>query len=271
MTLIRLTAARMRKLKDWFSGRRSTSVGNLKRRRIDLGRAIPSYPIYVIGDVHGCLKELKNAEAQIAADINSTERAGPIVLLGDYVDRGPSSSQVLEYLIRPSEFGLKRLPLCGNHDDIFLKFLNEPELYSEWLGLGGEQTLMSYGIDLHHLGVRQKYRNAKLSELLTEAVPDSHRQFLADLPICLKIADLFFVHAGIRPGVPLDEQDDEDMLWIRDPFLSEGPKLPVLVVHGHTPHPSLNLGPGRIGIDTGAYYTGNLTVLKIDGGRATVL
>jgi serine/threonine protein phosphatase 1 len=261
----------MRKLKDWFSGRRAGSIGSPKRRRIDLGSATPSYPIYVIGDVHGCLKELKNAEAQIAVDISSSQRPGPVVLLGDYVDRGPSSSQVLEHLIRPSELGLKRLPLCGNHDDIFLKFLNEPELYAEWLGLGGEQTLISYGIDLHHLNLRQKNRSAKLGELLAEAVPDNHRQFLADLPICLKISNLFFVHAGIKPGIPLDEQDDEDMLWIRAPFLSEGPKLPILVVHGHTPHTSTDLGPGRIGIDTGAYYTGKLTVLKIDGGKATVL
>ncbi|WP_105386095.1 metallophosphoesterase family protein [Neorhizobium alkalisoli] len=261
----------MRKLTEWFSRRGLKYAPVPRRRRIDLGTLPPSYPIYVIGDIHGCLKELKAAEEQVAADILATERSGPVVLLGDYVDRGPSSSHVLEYLIRPSELGLKRLPLCGNHDDIFLKFLKEPELYSEWLGLGGEQTLISYGIDLHHLGVRQKARNAKLGELLAEVVPESHRQFLADLPISLKIGNLFFVHAGIKPGVPLDEQEDEDMMWIREPFLAEGPKLPFMVVHGHTPHPTPSLGPGRIGIDTGAYYTGKLTVLKIDGGRATFL
>ncbi|WP_117194056.1 metallophosphoesterase family protein [Rhizobium terrae] len=261
----------MRKLIDWFSGRRATSTSGSRRRRIDLGTSAPSYPIYIVGDVHGCLKELKNAEAKIAADINSSGRAGLVVLLGDYVDRGPSSSQVLDHLIRPSDLGLKRLPLCGNHDDVFLKFLTEPDLYTEWLGLGGEQTLISYGIDFHHLGARQKSRMARLRELLGEAVPENHRQFLSELPICLKIGNLFFVHAGIKPGIPLDEQDDEDLLWIREPFLAEGPKLPLLVVHGHTPQPNPDPGPSRIGIDTGAYYTGNLTVLKIDGGRTTVL
>ncbi|MBP1843497.1 serine/threonine protein phosphatase 1 [Rhizobium petrolearium] len=261
----------MRKFIDWFSRRGAESPSSPKRRRIDLGSTSPSYPIYVIGDVHGCVDELKAAETRIIADMQATKRTGLVILLGDYVDRGPSSRHVLEHLIRPSELGLKRLPLCGNHDDIFAKFLREPELYSDWLSLGGEQTLISYGIDLHHLRARGRGRSAELSDLLAEAIPASHRQFLADLPVCLSIGELLFVHAGIRPGIPLDEQHDEDMLWIREPFLTEGPRLPLLVVHGHTPQPDLDLGPGRIGIDTGAYYTGKLTILKIDEGRATVL
>lgn len=238
---------------------------------MDLGPIPPTYPIYAIGDVHGCIDELKAAERQIAADIRATGRAGLVILLGDYVDRGPSSRHVLEHLIKPSEFDLKRIPLCGNHDDIFCKFLGKPDLYSEWLGLGGEQTLISYGIDLHRLNSRRKGRTTKLSTLLEEVVPASHRQFLADLPVYLKIGELVFVHAGLKPGVPLDEQNDEDMLWIREPFLSEGPRLPLLVIHGHTPRSDPDFGPGRIGIDTGAYYSGRLTVLKIDQGRASVL
>ncbi|MFB9951060.1 metallophosphoesterase family protein [Rhizobium puerariae] len=261
----------MRKLTDWLSRLRPARTPPPSRRRIDFGSSPPSYPIYVIGDVHGCINELKDAEARIAADIEATGRIGLVLLLGDYVDRGPGSRQVLEHLIRPSELGLKRIPLCGNHDDIFSKFLKEPDLYSEWLGLGGEQTLISYGIDLHHLGARQKSRGARLVELLSEAVPASHAQFLAELPVCLKVGDLFFVHAGIRPGIPLEDQKDEDLLWIREPFLAKGPQLPLLVVHGHTPKPQPDRGPGRIGIDTGAYYTGSLAVLKIDAGRVTIL
>ncbi|SMF51039.1 serine/threonine protein phosphatase 1 [Xaviernesmea oryzae] len=261
----------MRKLTDWLSRRRPNQVPEPRRRRIDLGPNPPGYPIYVIGDVHGCINELKDAEARIAADIQATERSGLVILLGDYIDRGPSSRHVLEHLIRPSELGLKRLPLCGNHDDVFSRFLREPELYTEWLGLGGEQTLISYGIDLQHLSSRQKGRGAKLGELLTEAVPISHRQFLFELPICLKIGDMLFVHAGVRPGIPLDEQDDEDLLWIREPFLTSGPQIPLLVVHGHTPTAEPDIGPGRIGIDTGAYYTGRLSVLKMDGGQAAIL
>jgi len=261
----------MGKLIDWFSGRRQEPPPQTKRRRIDLGAAAPAYPIYVIGDVHGCLDELKAAEARIKADMDATANQGLVVLLGDYIDRGPRSRHVIDHLIKPSELGLKRLPLCGNHDDVFLRYLEEPRLYAEWLGLGGEQTLISYGIDLHHVGTRRKGKGPQLEDLLAEAVPASHRRFLAELPICLKVGGLLFVHAGIKPGVPLEEQADEDMLWIREPFLAEGPKLPLLVVHGHTPKPEPDLGPGRIGIDTGAYYTGKLAVLKIEGGRATVL
>jgi serine/threonine protein phosphatase 1 len=262
----------MRRLIGWLSKNKPTQEPALSRRRIDLGEFAPPYPIYAIGDVHGCLDHLKRAETKIADDIKDTGRPGPIVLLGDYVDRGPASSKVLDHLIKPSELGLRRVPLCGNHDDIFGKFIKEPDLNLDWLALGGEQTLISYGIDLHHIGVRQRGKNGKLKELLAEAVPPSHRQFLADLPISLKVGDFLFVHAGIVPGVTLEDQKDEDMLWIRAPFLAEGPKLPPLtVIHGHTPQTNPDIGPNRIGIDTGAFYSGKLTVLKIEDGETSFL
>ncbi len=260
----------MRTITDWLSRRRPSSEPILGRRRIDLGSSPPSYPIYVIGDIHGCINELKSAEARIAADMTACGRKGMIILLGDYIDRGPASRLVIDHLVRPSELGLKRIALCGNHDDTFHKFLKAPERHSEWLGWGGEQTLISYGIDLSHL-LSMKSRPTALRDVLVEAVPASHRQFLAELPVCLRIGDLFFVHAGIKPGIPLDMQEDQDMLWIREPFLTEGPMMPLLVIHGHTPQPEADVGPGRIGIDTGAFFTGKLTVLKIDEGRASVL
>ncbi len=261
----------MRNLKDWFSRRRRAEPVRPRRRRIDLGQNPPPYPIYAIGDVHGCLDELRDAEARIAHDMAVNHRPGMVVLLGDYVDRGPASAHVLEHLIRPSEHGLRRIPLCGNHDDIFSKFVDDPERYSEWLGMGGEQTLLSYGLDPYGLGTRGKRQRAKLGDLLLETVPVPHRKFLANLPVSLTVGKLVFVHAGLRPGIPLLQQSDEDMLWIREAFLATGPQLPLLVVHGHTPHPEPDLGPGRIGIDTGAYYSGRLTVLKIDGGRFSFL
>ncbi len=255
----------MRKLIGWMKGRPTGQPSPPSRRRIDLGDEPATYPIYAIGDVHGCLSELQQAEARIAEDIAKTGRPGLIVLLGDYVDRGPSSYQVIEHLQKPSELGLRRLALCGNHDDIFSKFIDEPELYTDWLSLGGEQTLMSYGIDIHHLTTRRKGRLTDLKDVLAGAIPASHRQFLASLPICLKVGNIVFVHAGLRPRVALDKQNDEDLMWIREPFLSQGPGQALLVVHGHTPQPTPDISMGRIGIDTGAYYTGNLTVLKIDG------
>ncbi|WJH39645.1 serine/threonine protein phosphatase [Aliirhizobium terrae] len=255
----------MRKIIGWMKRSQTVQAAAPSRRRIDLGDEPATYPIYAIGDVHGCLRELQDAEARIAHDVRRTGRPGLVVMLGDYVDRGPSSCQVVEHLLTPSELGLRRLALCGNHDDVFSKFIEEPDLYMDWLGLGGEQTLMSYGIDLRHLTVKRKSRSGDLKELLAEAIPASHREFLSHLPICLKIGNIVFVHAGLRPRLPLADQHDEDLMWIRDPFLTEGSGLPIIVVHGHTPQPEPSLGPGRIGIDTGAYYTGNLTVLKIDG------
>jgi serine/threonine protein phosphatase 1 len=253
----------MRKLLGWAKRRQADHVLAPSRRRIDLGDETATYPIYAIGDVHGCLQELHDAERRIAEDIRRSGRSGLVVLLGDYVDRGPSSSQVIDHLLTPSELGLRRLALCGNHDDVFSKFIEEPALYQEWLGLGGDQTLMSYGIDVHHLKLHR--RPEGLRDYMAEAIPLQHREFLSNLPISLKVGNVIFVHAGLRPKVALPEQDDEDLMWIREPFLTEGPGRAVLVVHGHTPHPEPSLGPGRIGIDTGAYYTGRLTVLKIDG------
>ena len=259
------------KLATWLSGRNTPQDQIAGRRRIDLGAAPPRYPIYAIGDIHGCLKELKDAEVRIAEDIRSTGKVGLVVLLGDFVDRGPSSRQVLDHLIAPSELGLRRLPLCGNHDELFLNLLDDPKLYPEFLKFGGEQTLLSYGIDIAYLSSQRTIKPAALGDILHEAIPLSHRHFLQSLPIYLKIGPLMFVHAGIMPGVAPEDQTDQDMMWIREPFLSKGPEQPFVVVHGHTPVAEPSFGTRRIGIDTGAYYSGKLTVLKLSGSRATVL
>ncbi|TDK36983.1 serine/threonine protein phosphatase [Rhizobium deserti] len=262
----------MRRLTGWLWRNAPPPEPAPLRRRIDLGEKAPGFPIYAIGDVHGCLDHLLRAEERIAADIRATGRRGPVIFLGDYVDRGPASAQVIDHLIAPSPYGLKRVCLCGNHDDIFSAFIPDPDRHLEWLALGGEQTLMSYGIDIHHVGIRPKGRNGKLKEMLAHAVPQAHRDFLLNLPVSLKIGSLLFVHAGIRPGVALNRQDNEDMIWIREPFLTEGPRLPsLLVIHGHTPSTDASFGAQRIGIDTGAFYSGKLTVLKIEDGLASVL
>lgn len=255
----------MKKIINWMTRRPDAPFSIPSRRRIDLGDEPATYPIYAIGDVHGCIKELQAAEIRIAEDIRQTGRAGLVVFLGDYIDRGPASFQVVEHLLRPSDLGLRRLALCGNHDDVFSKFIAEPQRYMDWLDLGGEQTLMSYGIDVGHLNLRQKSKSGDLKRLLADAVPASHVEFLAHLPILLKVGDLVFVHAGLRPRVQISEQEDEDLMWIREPFLAQGPGWAITVVHGHTPSNEPSIGPGRIGIDTGAFYTGKLTVLKIDG------
>ncbi|AYD00555.1 metallophosphoesterase family protein [Neorhizobium sp. NCHU2750] len=252
----------MRNLMGWVKRRQEVLVPAPLRRRLDLGDARPLFAIYAIGDVHGCLKELKDAEERIARDMDQLGRSGLVVLLGDYIDRGPMSAQVIEHLLTPSDFGFRRLALCGNHDDIFIKFLAAPEQYMQWLELGGQQTLSSYGIDPHQLDFSKRGRD-KLQQIFAANVPPRHLDFLSNLPISLKVGDFLFVHAGLRPKVMLDEQTDEDLMWIREPFLSSGWGGPGLVIHGHTPQPQPSFGPGRIGIDTGAFYTGNLTVLKL--------
>lgn len=240
------------------------------RQRIDLGQAHPPYTIYAVGDVHGCLVELRRAEQRILADIAQERRPGLLILLGDYVDRGPQSAGVLDYLGAASNGGLRRLALCGNHDSAFLKFIRTPQTSMEWLEYGGKETLLSYGINSEQILQRRRGK-AVLKEAVSRLVPSAHITFLENLPISVRIANFLFVHAGIRPGVPIEEQVDEDFLWIREPFLTEGPKLPFTVVHGHTVAYEPVFSEGRIGIDTAAYMTGRLSVLKIINGRANIL
>jgi serine/threonine protein phosphatase 1 len=262
----------MRKMISWLTQRTVPTQQERRRRRIDLGGEPLPYPVYAIGDVHGCLDLLKKAEAVIVDDMKRLGRPGLVVLLGDYVDRGPASAQVLEYLSTHSAAGLKRVTLCGNHDDLFLRFLDRPEAHMHWLEMGGDKTLASYGVDLQHLNLRQKRNGVSLSHVLNDAIPETHRSLLREMPVSLRAGNVLFVHAGIAPAVPIEEQRDEDMMWIRGAFLKQGPELPpLIVVHGHTPQENADFGIGRIGIDTGAVYSGKLTVLRVDGQEISIL
>ncbi|MGE7370630.1 metallophosphoesterase family protein [Neorhizobium sp. NPDC001467] len=241
------------------------------RRRFRLGEPGSDYPLYAIGDVHGCLDQLLDAERRIRADARQYEKQGLTILLGDYVDRGPRSAAVLEHLARPADKTLKRVPLCGNHDDVFLQFLRNPGQIDKWLEFGGRQTLLSYGMDAEHLVSRSGGDATLMRTMLREIVPAHHVEFLESLPVLLEVGDYVFVHAGLRPEIPMEEQRDEDLMWIRQPFLSKGPMLPKIVIHGHTPVDKPQFMAGRIGIDTGAYYSGHLAVLKIIDGKASIL
>ena len=241
------------------------------RRRIHLADHPSLYPIYAIGDVHGCLDQLIDAEARILQDLASTGNKGLIILLGDYVDRGSNSAGVLAHLRQPCDPRVKRIALCGNHDDTLSSLLEHPEKIDAWIAAGGRATLMSYGMDIDYLTSRSSLPNARLSHLISEAIPEADLSFLKSLPLSVQIGRHLFVHAGIRPGVDIDLQSDEDMMWIREPFISRGPGLDLVVVHGHTASRQPSKGPNRIGIDTKAYATGILTVLKIDGNSATIL
>ncbi len=244
----------------------------IRRRRIDLGEALPPYTLYAIGDVHGCLDELLSAEERIREDILASETPGLVIYLGDYVDRGRQSAGVLNHLSGLNQDKrMRRLPLCGNHDSIFAAFARDPMNHLDWLDFGGRQTMLSYGIDIDELLTRGRGRPEEVARVLSQAIPARHLSLIEILPISLRVGPYLFVHAGVRPGVPLQEQTDEDMLWIREPFLATGPQLPLTVIHGHSPVSEPDFGPSRIGIDTGAYLSGKLSVLKIADGVPSLL
>lgn len=219
---------------------------------------------YAIGDVHGCLDKLQALEAAIVADAADCDGLKLLVFLGDYVDRGPDSAGVLAHLVQPPPPGFQRVCLRGNHDDFLLRVLRRPEVASHWLELGGRETLLSYGYDLEHLSTIDRRGTMAVVEQFVAEFPAAHRAFLERLPVLLATASYVFVHAGLRPGLPLDAQADNDMLWIRDEFIHhDGPPFSRPVVHGHTPTVRPVLSRYRIGVDTGACMGGSLTAVRL--------
>jgi serine/threonine protein phosphatase 1 len=241
----------------------------MSRHRLIVGR--DEYDeIFAVGDVHGHLDLLLGAEERMRENSKPGGRK-LIIMLGDYIDRGPHSYGVIEHLIAAPPAGFDRICLTGNHEAIMLAFLAGIEGNGAWLDWGGKETVASYGVDPY------KYLDIDgtghtLRTVLNDVLPQSHLDFMGSLPICVSSAPYLFTHAGVVPGKPLADQADEDLFWIREPFLTLGPQLPGLtVVHGHTPSLEPTFAEGRIGIDTGAYKTGRLTVLKIAGETAEII
>lgn len=219
--------------------------------------------IYAFGDIHGRVDLLYNMFTVIDADLARSPVDRPIeVFLGDYIDRGPHSSQTLDLLIERSR-SRETVFLRGNHEAYFLEVLRDPSKIGDWRQFGGLQTLMSYGLNppLNPTAAEQ----TDLVNALLESMPTSHLPFLRGLKSSFTCGDFFFVHAGVRPGIPLREQQDEDLLWIRNEFLQSDENFGKFIVHGHTPVAAPDIRPNRINIDTGAYATGNLTLLTIQG------
>jgi serine/threonine protein phosphatase 1 len=218
--------------------------------------------VYAIADVHGRADLLDQLLLRIDADLAAHPVARPVqVFLGDYIDRGPASREVIDRLIERS-----RMPgtvyLQGNHEIFVADFLNDPTVFDEWRQYGAFPTLLSYGLK-PSLPVDPN-EETKLSQALGQALPDSHRNFLASLALSFTCGDFFFVHAGVRPGIPLRTQNAQDLMWIREDFLGHEGDFGKVVVHGHTPVPHPDIRLNRINIDTGAYATGRLTCLVIE-------
>lgn len=229
-------------------------------RRERLQASVRPVLVYAIGDVHGCLAELRQLEQLVEADAAGVSGEKWIVMLGDYVDRGPQSAQVIEHLLGPAPKGFRRFALAGNHEQMLLDFLDAPNDSAEWLAYGGVETLASYGVDASSGGGRP----AALARSLEAQMPRSHLEWLRQLPISLEIPGFIFVHAGVRPGRALAEQDDRDLLWIREPFLGVPTDNGTIVVHGHTPEVEPVRLAWRVGVDTAAFATGRLTSACID-------
>lgn len=223
----------------------------------------PGRRIYAIGDIHGCAEQLRTLHARIAGDLAARPIPNPLLIhIGDYVDRGPDSAAVIGLLSAgPPIPGLPTINLLGNHEHTMLEALDgERAAGTDWLYQGGRPTLESYGVDPE--GPREAW---------TEAVPASHRTWLQHLTLWHREGGYLFVHAGIRPGIPLEEQSIADLLRIRQPFLYTDQPLGAVVVHGHTPERRVTIRHNRIGIDTGAVFGGPLTCLVLEGDAYGVI
>ncbi|KQS80575.1 hypothetical protein ASG25_03055 [Rhizobium sp. Leaf384] len=252
--------------------RRRTRPGPTMRRHIDLTALDPrGLRLYVIPDVHGCIDALLAAEDRILHDMGGDETPSLLIYLGDYVDRGPQSARVLDHLISTTLAGTRRITLCGNHDDLFLRAITGRMAPLGWIDIGGRETLKSYGLT-SELVTKLARCPREFAAVIGQFIPASHITFLASLPVTVRIGkSLLFVHAGILPGRPLEYQKEEHLMWIREPFLSTGPRLPLTVVHGHTIVPVPIFVNNRIGLDTGAYLYGRLAILKMTRDGIVVL
>lgn len=216
--------------------------------------------IYAIGDVHGCIEQLVALEAKIATDGLDIEGEKWLVTVGDHVDRGPSSQAVIEHVMGPAPAGFRRFALLGNHEQMMLDFFDNPAAHAYWLEEGGSETLASYGIALDYPPLRA---HEPVRQLIAERFPADHRAFLDALPIYLSLPGWLFVHAGIRPGLPLSAQTDEDLIWIRKPFLTSQLTGGLRVVHGHTPGADIVVTPHRIDVDTHCFRSGTLSAVRV--------
>ncbi|MBL0933572.1 MAG: serine/threonine protein phosphatase [Rhizobiaceae bacterium] len=230
--------------------------------------AIDGVAVYAIGDVHGCLDELLALEAIIADDASRLPSEKLIVMLGDYVDRGPRSADVLEHLARPAPAGFHRFCLMGNHERFMLDYVDGRIALADWLTVGGLPTLGSYGVEPDALRAINA-DPASVDARVRAAIPAHHVALLRAMPILIDAGRYLFVHAGIRPGIPIEDQRDEDLLFIRKAFHDASDSLPRYVVHGHTPVENAGRVGRRMNVDTGAFKTGRLTALRIwqDRGR----
>ena len=238
--------------------------------------AVPTVPdgtvVWSVGDIHGRLDLLQPlVEAMVADLVASTATRRVVVFLGDYIDRGPDSRGVLRLLSGLSAVqGIEWRFLKGNHEQAMLGFLADPSAGPKWCEYGGDNALRSYGLRVPDLAHRAEAW-ARVAADLRHKLTDREIEFLENLELSVTIGDYFFSHAGARPGVALDRQSAEDLMWIRNSFLDSGTAFERVVVHGHTPTTVVHADQRRIGLDTKAYHSGVLTAVRLEGRERTLL
>lgn len=225
--------------------------------------------VYALSDIHGRADLLEQVFAIIDRDLSTSRPVRALhVFLGDYIDRGPGSRETIDLLIdRARRF--ECIFLKGNHELMLFEALCNPKLIDNWRQYGGLQTLASYGLQptLKPDAAEQK----ELIRELRRRIPDVHRRFLQRLGTSFTCGDFFFVHAGVRPGVPLEAQQEHDLCWIREEFLQSDADFGKYIVHGHSPVATADVRQNRINIDTGAYATGRLSLLSIQREHLLVI
>jgi serine/threonine protein phosphatase 1 len=243
--------------------------GLTSRRLAERPRLPAGMRIYAVGDMHGCADLLFNLFTRIDEDLKARPTSVSVqVFLGDYIDRGPNSRQVIDLLIaRRQEHDI--VLLKGNHEDCALRFFNDPTMLSAWKNIGGLSTIRSYGVPPPRGDDPRSLE--ELAAAFNHSMPDNHRRFLQGLALSFTCGDFFFVHAGVRPGIPLHEQSEQDLLWIREDFLLHEEYFGRVIVHGHTPAREPEICPNRVNIDTGAYATGRLTCLVLEDDQMRFL
>jgi len=225
---------------------------------------------YAVGDVHGRLDLLDQLLDKIHDDISRRPaRKVLLVFVGDLIDRGPNSAQVVERLRTYRRPAVETVFLLGNHEEVLLRILaGEAELITKWRSFGGKECLESYGVDTAKLG---GLTDEEALAIVSKAIPAEHVEFLQSFDDSCRFGDYLFVHAGIRPGIEIDQQRQSDLRWIREPFLFDETDHGFVVVHGHTIRSEVEMRPNRIGIDTGAYKSGVLTALAIERSDSWLL
>ncbi len=239
----------------------------VRRTQPAIERVPPGMRVYAIGDIHGRLDLLDALLANIADDDRERDPGVDtrFIFLGDLIDRGPESRGVVQRLLDFSKSGARASFLMGNHEQVFLRAMaGDLRALRFLIRIGGRETLLSYGI------TEEDYRALDFDELAVlaaEKVPPAHLAFLAGFEKWIALGDYLFVHAGLKPGVVLEEQEFSDLCWIRDDFLLHRDSFGHLVVHGHSITEEVDVRSNRIGIDTGAFATGRLTAIGLEGGE----